>query len=287
VRCRDAARTARRVRSMVVRAHGDRHHGGYGVVLARRSAVRGGRRLEGRSRAGSRLLAASAPDRSTSSGRWIDAQAMPGCRRRSRGSAGEPRRSRRRLRREPADGDLAGLIEGPTNVITHCNTGAGNGGHGRRRVIRSAWAQGASTRLRGRDAPLAAGSRLRPGSSSATAFRSRSWWTGRRRRAWRARIGWVSSAHHIAANGDTANKIDLRPRGRARHHGVRFMVARRLDDRHGDRLGAEIRSRSGTRARSSSAAAARSARPGSARGTRVRRDPPRSSTRSSRSAASC
>jgi methylthioribose-1-phosphate isomerase len=129
-------------------------------------------------------------------------------------------------------GDLgAGLIEGPTCVITHCNTGGlATGGHGTALgVIRSAWAQGRIERV--------------------YADETRPWLQGSRLTAWelerdgipvslmvdgaaaarmaRGGIGWVIvGADRIAANGDTANKIGTYGLAvAARHHGVRFMVA--------------------------------------------------------------
>jgi methylthioribose-1-phosphate isomerase len=129
-------------------------------------------------------------------------------------------------------GDLgAALIAGPTNVITHCNTGGlATGGHGTALgVIRSAYAQGRIARV--------------------FADETRPWLQGARLTAWElvrdgipvslmadgaaaARmaaggIGWVIvGSDRIAANGDVANKIGTYALAvAARHHGVRFMVA--------------------------------------------------------------
>lgn len=129
-------------------------------------------------------------------------------------------------------GDLgAALIEGPTSVITHCNTGGlATGGHGTALgVIRSAYARG----------------RVR----HVYADETRPWLQGARLTAWELHrdgipvslivegaaaarmacgdIGWVLvGADRIAANGDVVNKIGTYGLAvLARQHGVRFMVA--------------------------------------------------------------
>ena len=128
-------------------------------------------------------------------------------------------------------GHGAALIEGPTSVITHCNTGGlATGGWGTALgVIRSAHAQGRITRV--------------------YADETRPWLQGARLTAWelvrdgipvdllvdgaaasRMAAGGVSwaivGADRIAANGDVANKIGTYALAvAARHHGVRFMVA--------------------------------------------------------------
>lgn len=125
----------------------------------------------------------------------------------------------------------AGLIVGPTAVITHCNTGGlATGGWGTALgVIRSAYAQGNIERV--------------------YADETRPWLQGARLTAWElardaipvsliadgaaaARmaaggIGWaIVGSDRIAANGDVANKIGTYGLAvAARHHGVRFMVA--------------------------------------------------------------
>jgi methylthioribose-1-phosphate isomerase len=125
----------------------------------------------------------------------------------------------------------AGLIEGPTGVITHCNTGGlATGGHGTALgVIRSAFAAGKITEV--------------------YADETRPWLQGNRLTAWElarddipvkvmadgaaaARmaaggIGWaIVGSDRIAANGDVANKIGTYGLAvAARYHGVRFMVA--------------------------------------------------------------
>jgi len=125
----------------------------------------------------------------------------------------------------------AELIQGPTNVITHCNTGGlATGGHGTALgVIRSAHAQGKIERV--------------------FADETRPWLQGSRLTAWelhrdgipvslmvegaaaarmaRGDIGWVIvGSDRIAANGDVANKIGTYSLAvLARKHGVKFMVA--------------------------------------------------------------
>jgi methylthioribose-1-phosphate isomerase len=125
----------------------------------------------------------------------------------------------------------AGLIEGATEVITHCNAGAlATGGYGTALgVIRSAFHAGKVTCV--------------------YADETRPWMQGSRLTAWElqhsgvpvvvqadgaaaslmaeGRIGWVIvGSDRIAANGDVANKIGTYGLAiLARYHGVRFMVA--------------------------------------------------------------
>jgi len=125
----------------------------------------------------------------------------------------------------------ADLIQGPTQVITHCNTGGlATGGWGTALgVIRSAYAQKRITHV--------------------FADETRPWLQGARLTAWelardgipaslmadgaaaarmaQGGIGWVIvGSDRIAANGDVANKIGTYALAvAARHHGVRFMVA--------------------------------------------------------------
>jgi methylthioribose-1-phosphate isomerase len=125
----------------------------------------------------------------------------------------------------------AALIEGPANVITHCNAGAlATGGYGTALgVVRSAFAAGKLERV--------------------FADETRPWLQGARLTAWEllqdqipvtlladaaaaSRMAWgdiawvVVGADRIAANGDVANKIGTYGLAlAARHHGVRFMVA--------------------------------------------------------------
>ena len=138
----------------------------------------------------------------------------------------EDRAANRRL------GDLgAELIEGPTDIITHCNAGAiATGGYGTALgVIRSAFAAGKVRRV--------------------YADETRPWMQGARLTAWElmqdgipvtlqadgaaaslmagGSVGWVVvGSDRIAANGDVANKIGTYGLAvLARHHGIRFMVA--------------------------------------------------------------
>lgn len=131
-----------------------------------------------------------------------------------------------------AMGDLgAALIEGCTDVITHCNAGAlATGGYGTALgVVRSAYAAGKINRV--------------------YADETRPWLQGSRLTAWeldqsgipvtvqadnvaaslmaRGGVGWVIvGSDRIAANGDVCNKIGTYGLAvLARHHGVRFMVA--------------------------------------------------------------
>lgn len=125
----------------------------------------------------------------------------------------------------------AALIDGPTEVITHCNAGAlATGGYGTALgVVRSAHAQGRITRV--------------------YADETRPWMQGSRLTAWelmqsgipvtlqadgaaaslmaRGEIGWVIvGSDRIAANGDVCNKIGTFGLAiLARHFGVKFMVA--------------------------------------------------------------
>jgi methylthioribose-1-phosphate isomerase len=131
-----------------------------------------------------------------------------------------------------AMGDFgAALIQGPTDIITHCNAGAlATGGYGTALgVVRSAYASG----------------KLR----MVYADETRPWLQGSRLTAWelaqsgipvtvqsdnvaaslmaRGGIGWVIvGSDRIAANGDVCNKIGTYALAvLARHHGVGFMVA--------------------------------------------------------------
>jgi methylthioribose-1-phosphate isomerase len=129
-------------------------------------------------------------------------------------------------------GDLgAALLEGCSDVITHCNTGSlATGGYGTALgVIRSAFMQGKIRRV--------------------YADETRPWWQGARLTAWElvqdhipvsliadsagaylmktGKISWVIvGSDRIAANGDVANKIGTYSAAvAARYHGVKFMVA--------------------------------------------------------------
>lgn len=125
----------------------------------------------------------------------------------------------------------AGLIQGQTNLITHCNAGAlATGGYGTALgVVRSAHAAGKVRQV--------------------FADETRPWLQGSRLTAWELQqseipvtvqadsaaaslmahgeVGWVIvGADRIAANGDVCNKIGTYGLAvLARYHGVRFMVA--------------------------------------------------------------
>ena len=129
-------------------------------------------------------------------------------------------------------GDLgAELIDGPTDIVTHCNAGAiATGGYGTALgVVRSAWAAGKIRRV--------------------YADETRPWMQGSRLTAWelmhsgipvtlqadgasaslmaQGGVGWVIvGSDRIAANGDVANKIGTYGLAViARYHGVKVMVA--------------------------------------------------------------
>ncbi len=131
-----------------------------------------------------------------------------------------------------AMGDFgAELIQGPTDIITHCNAGAlATGGYGTALgVVRSAHAAGKVRMV--------------------YADETRPWLQGSRLTAWelaqsgipvtvqsdsvaasmmaRGEVGWVIvGSDRIAANGDVCNKIGTYALAvLARHHGVGFMVA--------------------------------------------------------------
>lgn len=138
----------------------------------------------------------------------------------------EDRAANRRL------GDLgAELIEGPTDIITHCNAGAmATGGYGTALgVVRSAYAAGKIRRV--------------------FADETRPWMQGSRLTAWElmydgipvtlqadcaaaslmtaGSVGWVIvGSDRIAANGDVANKIGTYGLAvMAKYHGIKVMVA--------------------------------------------------------------
>jgi methylthioribose-1-phosphate isomerase len=233
-----AADTAGAIRAMVVRgAPAIGITAAYGVVLAARQNHDGSagdwpRRLE----QDLSLLAASRPTAVNLS--WA-LERMRKCI--STLGSGDPEApllaEARRIHQQDvaanhAMGELgAGLIEGPTRVITHCNAGAlATGGYGTALgVIRSAFAAGKIERV--------------------YADETRPWFQGSRLTAWeltrdripvtlmadgaaasrmaQGGIGWVIiGSDRIAANGDVANKIGSYSLAlAARHHGVRLMVA--------------------------------------------------------------
>jgi methylthioribose-1-phosphate isomerase len=129
-------------------------------------------------------------------------------------------------------GDLgAALIDGPCQVLTHCNAGAlATAGYGTALgVIRSAFAQGRIERvLADETRPWLQGARLtawelvRDGIPVSLIADGAAAWAMRQ-----GQVTWVIvGADRVAANGDVANKIGTYSLAvNARHHGVRFMVA--------------------------------------------------------------
>jgi len=129
-------------------------------------------------------------------------------------------------------GDLgAALIEGPCQVLTHCNAGAlATAGYGTALgVIRSAFAQGRIERvLADETRPWLQGARLtawelvRDGIPVSLIADGAASWAMRQ-----GLVAWVIvGADRVAANGDVANKIGTYALAvSARFHGVRFMVA--------------------------------------------------------------
>jgi methylthioribose-1-phosphate isomerase len=125
----------------------------------------------------------------------------------------------------------AALIDGPTAVITHCNTGGlATGGHGTALgVIRSAFAQGRITEVYADETrPWLQGNRLTAWELARDQIPVRVMADGAAAARMAAGgIGWaIVGSDRIAANGDVANKIGTYGLAvAARHHGVRFMVA--------------------------------------------------------------
>jgi methylthioribose-1-phosphate isomerase len=233
-----AAETARAITDMVVRgAPAIGITAAYGVVLAVRERFQGdpagwrdgiGADIE--------LLAASRPTAVNlfwalermrrCIGRLDDADPLPALLAEAKSIHAEDVAANRAM------GDFgAALIQGPTDIITHCNAGAlATGGYGTALgVVRSAHAAG----------------KLR----MVYADETRPWLQGSRLTAWelqqsgipvmvqsdnvaaslmaRGRVGWVIvGSDRIAANGDVCNKIGTYGLAvLARHHGVGFMVA--------------------------------------------------------------
>jgi methylthioribose-1-phosphate isomerase len=125
----------------------------------------------------------------------------------------------------------AALIDGPCQVLTHCNAGAlATAGYGTALgVIRSAFAQGRIERvLADETRPWLQGARLtawelvRDGIPVSLIADGAAAWAMRQ-----GQVTWVIvGADRVAANGDVANKIGTYSLAvNARHHGVRFMVA--------------------------------------------------------------
>lgn len=229
VDCRDAAAVAGGIRSMVVRgAPAIGIAAAYGVALAARAgadlgesmATLGQARptainlhwaLERMARVAAATTADQRAERLAREAEAIHAEDLAA--NRAIGAAG------------------AAEIDGPTGVLTHCNTGAlATGGYGTALgVIRSGWAEGRIDAVyMGETRPWLQGARLtawelaREGidgrvivDAAAAALMAS------------GRIGWVIvGADRVAANGDVANKIGTSGLAvLARHFGVRFMVA--------------------------------------------------------------
>jgi methylthioribose-1-phosphate isomerase len=238
VACNSAAETARAIADMVVRgAPAIGISAAYGVVLAARERFRadgiGWRNAVG---ADIKMLAGSRPTAVNlfwalermrrRIGALDTSDPLPALLAEARTIHEEDIAANRRM------GDLgAALIQGPTDVITHCNAGAlATGGYGTALgVVRSAFAAGKVRMV--------------------YADETRPWLQGSRLTAWelaqsgipvtvqsdnvaasmmaRGEIGWVIvGSDRIAANGDVCNKIGTYALAvLARHHGVGFMVA--------------------------------------------------------------
>ncbi|WP_070988058.1 S-methyl-5-thioribose-1-phosphate isomerase [Halofilum ochraceum] len=125
----------------------------------------------------------------------------------------------------------AAEIDGPTGVLTHCNTGAlATGGFGTALgVIRAGWADGRIDAVfMGETRPWLQGARLTAWELAREGIDGRVIVDGAAAALMASgRIGWVVvGADRVAANGDVANKIGTCGLAvLARHYGVRFMVA--------------------------------------------------------------
>ena len=124
----------------------------------------------------------------------------------------------------------AGLIQGATQVLTHCNTGSlATGGYGTALgVIRAGYTAGRITHVYADETrPWLQGARLTAWELVEDGIPSTLIVEGAAASLMRAGgIGWVIlGADRIAANGDTANKIGTYSLAvLARHHGIKFMV---------------------------------------------------------------
>ncbi len=122
-------------------------------------------------------------------------------------------------------------IDGPTGVLTHCNTGAlATGGFGTALgVIRSGWASGRIDAVfMGETRPWLQGARLTAWELAREGIEGQVIVDGAAAALMASgRIGWVIvGADRVAANGDVANKIGTCGLAvLARHFGIRFMVA--------------------------------------------------------------
>ncbi len=125
----------------------------------------------------------------------------------------------------------AAQIDGPTGVLTHCNTGAlATGGFGTALgVIRSGWASGRIDAVfMGETRPWLQGARLTAWELAREGIEGQVIVDGAAAALMASgRIGWVIvGADRVAANGDVANKIGTCGLAvLARHFGIGFMVA--------------------------------------------------------------
>jgi methylthioribose-1-phosphate isomerase len=236
LRIADAADCAEAIRAMVVRgAPAIGIAAAYGVVLAARRRLGEAGWLAGL-RSDLALLAAARPTAvnlcwalermGTRAARIADGDPVAALLAEAKAIHEEDIAANRRM------GELgAALIEAPTSVITHCNTGGlATGGHGTALgVIRTAWAQGRIHRVYADETrPWLQGSRLTAWELTRDAIPVSLMADGAAAaRMARGGIGWVIlGSDRIAANGDVANKIGTYALAVAAHrHGVRFMVA--------------------------------------------------------------
>ncbi|MFW5970185.1 MAG: S-methyl-5-thioribose-1-phosphate isomerase [Halofilum sp. (in: g-proteobacteria)] len=229
VHCEDASAVADAIRSMVVRgAPAIGIAAAYGVALAARAGADPGEAMAALGQARptainlhwalermGRVAAAAAPDdRAARLAREAEAiHAEDLAANRKLGAAG------------------AAEIDGPTGVLTHCNTGAlATGGYGTALgVIRSGWASGRIDAVfMGETRPWLQGARLTAWELGREGIDGRVIVDGAAAALMASgRIGWVIvGADRVAANGDVANKIGTCGLAvLARHFGVRFMVA--------------------------------------------------------------
>ena len=238
VACPDVRTTAEAIRTMVVRgAPAIGITGAYGVVLAARERYerrpanwRDGFATDLRMLAEARPTAVNLRWAVERIGRLADAcddeDPVP---RLLEAAQAMHARDREDNRRMGAFG--AGLITGPTSVITHCNTGGlATGGWGTALgVIRSAFAQGRIAQVFADETrPWLQGARLTAWELSRDGIPTSLMADGAAAARMAAGgIGWVIvGADRIAANGDVANKIGTYGLAvTARYHGVGFMVA--------------------------------------------------------------
>ncbi|MGI9263849.1 MAG: S-methyl-5-thioribose-1-phosphate isomerase [Gammaproteobacteria bacterium] len=135
------------------------------------------------------------------------------------------------IRQNQAMGELGSdLIDGPSEIVTHCNAGAlATGGYGTALgVVRSAWERGKLRQVfAGETRPWLQGSRLTAWELSRDGIPVTVVTDSAMAQLFRARQpGWlVVGADRIAANGDVANKIGTYSLALlARAHGAKVMV---------------------------------------------------------------